>query len=263
MINTNSWGINWDIRKVNSATKYPSIPTYHVLGDRGILTEERSCEFEGGVYLTEKIDGTNSRLIITNEYDYLVGSREELLYASGDLLWNPAQHIAEPMIELAKALCGRYLPAPMMVFYFECYGGSNNGKIYGAKPGFRLFDMWATNPTEFQELHDGNSIEQISSWRQNGGQPFEPVVCIEKVDTWYGLQPVPYLAMMDASDLPETVEDTYDFLRGHISITHCATDDSRQGRAEGLVIRDKTRNTIAKIRFEDYERTLKKRGVIK
>ncbi len=33
-----------DLKKINSLTKYPSILTYHKLGERGRLTEELSDE---------------------------------------------------------------------------------------------------------------------------------------------------------------------------------------------------------------------------
>jgi hypothetical protein len=57
-----------DVREVdssalNSLTKYPSIPTYHTLdaGNGGLL--ETSIDFEGRVIGTEKVHGTNSRII--------------------------------------------------------------------------------------------------------------------------------------------------------------------------------------------------------
>jgi len=34
-----------NLRKLNSLTKYPSIPTYHKLGEKGILTEEVQVDF--------------------------------------------------------------------------------------------------------------------------------------------------------------------------------------------------------------------------
>ena len=56
------------LRKVNSATKYPSILTYHNLGNKGNviegLTEGRSFPNDSLLYVTEKIDGTNSRAVM-------------------------------------------------------------------------------------------------------------------------------------------------------------------------------------------------------
>ena len=54
---------DFDLRKLNSATKYPSIPTYHALGERGMLLDEHAS-FDGqSILATEKVDGTNSRTI--------------------------------------------------------------------------------------------------------------------------------------------------------------------------------------------------------
>ncbi|MFC7428120.1 hypothetical protein [Nocardia tengchongensis] len=87
--------MNFDVRSanleaVNSLTKYPSIPTYHQLGERGRLTEAVS-EFAGPVIGTEKIDGSNARIVSLPDGSWLLGSREELLCAQGDLIGNPTR----------------------------------------------------------------------------------------------------------------------------------------------------------------------------
>ncbi|MBW4637687.1 MAG: hypothetical protein KME05_05520 [Gloeocapsa sp. UFS-A4-WI-NPMV-4B04] len=53
-------------------TKYPSIPTYHPLGNKGVLLEE-AVSFEGEVVLTEKIDATNSRIILLPNGNFVLG----------------------------------------------------------------------------------------------------------------------------------------------------------------------------------------------
>src|SRR5436853_86817 len=72
-----------DLGKLNSMTKYGSIPTYHEIGDRGMLQPERVV-LEGRVRGTEKVDGTNSRVILLptpgvgqgdSAPGYLIGSR--------------------------------------------------------------------------------------------------------------------------------------------------------------------------------------------
>ena len=80
-----------DLKFLNILTKYPSIPTYHVRGDKGRLTEEVGVDFssEEKLNISEKIDGTNGRIIVSSyardlTLDYLIGSREEILYAKGD-----------------------------------------------------------------------------------------------------------------------------------------------------------------------------------
>jgi hypothetical protein len=51
---------------------------------------EEATAFAGTVIATEKVDGTNSRVICLPDGCSLLGSREELLYGKGDLIGNPA-----------------------------------------------------------------------------------------------------------------------------------------------------------------------------
>lgn len=69
----------------------------------------------------------------------------------------------------------------------------------------------------------------------------------------------PRLATLAASDLPRGIEETQEFLTKYLPKTIVALDDSGQGNAEGIVIRNSDRSVIAKARFEDYVRTMKKR----
>lgn len=92
-----------DLSKLNSMTKYPSIPTYHTLGEKGALLEE-TVPFEGEIVLTEKVDGTNSRIILLPDGTFILGSREELLFAKGDLIGNPALGIVEALKAVASTL---------------------------------------------------------------------------------------------------------------------------------------------------------------
>ena len=45
-----------DLGKLNSTTKYPSILTYHALGEKGVLQEVVQIAFEGRIIGTEKVD---------------------------------------------------------------------------------------------------------------------------------------------------------------------------------------------------------------
>lgn len=55
---------------------------------------------------------------------------------------------------------------------------------------------------------------------------------------------------------PGSIAETYDWLRAAIGArSHAVLDDGASGKPEGVVVRD-GRRAIAKIRFEDYERTL-------
>lgn len=109
-----------DLGKLNSMTKYPSIPTYHALGDRGTLLEQ-TVNFDGEVILTEKVDGTNSRIVLLPDGNFVLGSREELLFAKGDLIGNPALGIVNALKDVANSLMP--LKNSITVVFLELYGG--------------------------------------------------------------------------------------------------------------------------------------------
>lgn len=63
-----------DLAKLNSMTKYPSILTYHALGDKGVLQDAVQIPFSGRIVGTEKVDGTNTRLIFCPDGAVIVGT---------------------------------------------------------------------------------------------------------------------------------------------------------------------------------------------
>src|SRR3954468_7220706 len=109
-----------NLAKLNSLTKYPSIPTYHALGEKGRLSESVLVRFEGECIATEKIDGTNARLICTPE-GVLAGSREDLLWATGDLIHNPAMGIVAALRDHARSMASAPPPETLLVVYGEVY----------------------------------------------------------------------------------------------------------------------------------------------
>jgi hypothetical protein len=62
----------------------------------------------------------------------------------------------------------------------------------------------------------------------------------------------------DASQLSSDLEGAYQFLLGFMT-SQCKLDDEANGIPEGVVVRNPDRSRIAKLRREDYERTLKRR----
>jgi hypothetical protein len=50
------------------------------------------------------------------------------------------------------------------------------------------------------------------------------------------------------------------FVAEHLPGTRVALDGGAGGRAEGVVLRTADRSVIAKARFQDYRRTLKRRS---
>ncbi|MGC3967152.1 MAG: RNA ligase family protein [Pirellulales bacterium] len=249
-----------DLAKLNSLTKYPSILTYHVMGDKGILQDEVQIPFTGRVVGTEKVDGTNARIICCPDGGIIVGSREDLLWERRDLIGNPAMSIVEtlkPVIEERKDLLCR--PDSIVVYYLEVYGrnigaGAKNYSRHG-RAGGRLFDVAVLENVD--ELFR-RSAESLAQWRDAGGQPFAVVEQTAAEAQRLGFEPVPPLFDFDASLLPTELEATNEFLLSFGS-TRCKLDDDATGVPEGVVVRTPDRRQIAKIRREDYERTLKRR----
>ncbi|WP_437477398.1 RNA ligase family protein [Sorangium sp. So ce1014] len=249
-----------DLKKLNSITKYPSIPTYHAMGDGGRLTEERQVGFEGEVYLSEKVDGTNSRLIVSSDGDYIIGSREELLHARGDRIWNPSMGIVDAVRPVAERFfqSGRWTSA-VMVLFMETYGrnvGGNAKQYTGMKTvSVRLFDVIVFDG-ELEEMAR-RSPEEIAAWRENGGQPFVGSELTAAHAEGLGIEPTPRLGTVTAQEIPMSIQDTAAWLASKLDRTRCALDDGAGGAPEGIIARSADRSRIAKLRFEDYRRTLK------
>ena len=253
-----------DLRKLNSLTKYPSIPTYHLLGQKGLLTNDVVPLRDVELVVTEKVDGTNGRILLMPDNCYIIGSREELLWAKGDLIVNPMLGIADTLKEVAPRLTkvaqrlqdflGQQAITP---FYLEVYGGniSKASKQYTSDRslGFRLFDI---NTVTIDKLD--HELESYSGWRERGGQPFvhEATLAEATVAPWIGLTPRIHIR----APLPTSIEGTYEWLRSHIQKTQVALDDKAGGKPEGLVVRSYDRSKIVKLRLEDYERHLRKTG---
>lgn len=247
------------LRKLNSATQYPSIKTYHAIGEKGRLLELANVDFNGEMpEVTEKIDGVNARIIISPlGEEIIVGSRTELLHYVGDVIYNPAEGIVETLFPHGRQE-GHSIPcntSNIMVVYGEVYGAavSTPGrKQYTScgKTGFRVFDI-AQIPSTILD----SPIEQIAAWRDSGGQGFEDSLSLEQlVAMGTGWQLVPSLTPW--AWLPMSVEFTYNWLKYTISTSQVRLDPDAPGQPEGVIVRTRYRSRIAKLRFEDYERTL-------
>ncbi|MFU8871498.1 RNA ligase family protein [Micromonospora sp. SL4-19] len=250
-----------DLRAVNSLTKYPSIPTYHALDPRDGGLRGEVVPFTGTVTLTEKVDGTNSRIILTPDGEYLIGSREELLYARGDLIGNPALGIVDALRDLAERLRAEAVPGDRItVWYLEVYGGkvTAGSKHYTAERqvGHRLFDVAELDG--YADLLD-LPVGRIADWRDGGGQRWLDEEALTDRAARHGLATVPRLAGVDAGELPRDLDKTYAVLTDLLPHTLVALDGP-PGRAEGLVLRTADRSVIAKARFQDYERARRRRS---
>lgn len=252
------------LRTLNSLTKYPEIPTYHPLGEKGRLRNEPPLDFTGIADVTEKIDGTNARIITLPDGTVVVGSREELLWARGDLVRNAQLGIVDTLLALdlperAVKLVGDRI----LVIFGEVYGHGVGpaGRRYAGKTtntGFRVFDV-AYAPIEYLAW----SPEEAASWRQHGGQSWFSELGVESLAADLGARRVPALGSVSGDRLPRTLSGTLTWLEGQVARSRAplfSDEGSAQVAAEGVVIRGfdaEGRRRLAKARFEDYRRTLR------
>lgn len=245
-------------RKLNSLTKYPSIPTLHKVGYKNLLTEEHSVTFDptDRLTVTEKIDGMNVRVITCNG-ECIVGSREELLWYYGDALFNPEHNIVQYMNKFVDNIpCTDTLT----VFYGELYGGGigRHGRQYGGTVGFKVFDISEPDVSLLER-----EIEAIAAQRERNYKQFKPYMgVIPNKSYYYNFDIVPSICSNNLLELPNivnalTLEEAYKELLTALPTTKALTDETGIGVPEGLIIRNADRSKIVKLRIEDYRRTLK------
>ncbi|GAA2381750.1 hypothetical protein [Dactylosporangium salmoneum] len=124
-----------------------------------------------------------------------------------------------------------------------------------ARFGRRLFDVvrlddWAT-PFSW-------APPQIAAWREAGAQPFAAEAELTALAAAAGLELTPRL--FTAESLPQSIDEMHALLTATLPATLVSLDDGDPGRAEGIVLRTPDRKVIAKARFQDYERTRKRRA---
>ncbi len=256
---------------LNSLTKYPSIPTYHALGKHRTLLPE-TIDFGGEpLYASEKIDGTNTRIILLPKRKYVVGSREELLYAKGDFLFDNTLDIVDAAKDLAERLLEQWCKAVdkvedvtkksckfLKVYYLETYGGrmpESMNYTGSRKVGHQLFDIC--------NIDIGNlemRIESMSGWRERGGQAYFSHTMLVNEAARLELPLAPRI-VIDA--IPTDIKETYDWMSGVIPTSLAALDAEANQRPEGLVVRNHSRSKIAKLRFQDYETHFRKAESLK
>ncbi len=264
---------SYTLAQINSLTKYGSIPTFHVMDGRGNLQEAHvSLEgpFSGPLLLTEKVDGTNVRIILYPDGDYIIGSREELLYAKGDRIENPALGIVQAVKPIAERISASARSNFFCVVYGEVYGGNVGKAARQYSPdrettGFRVFDVFSLPMVNYDSLLK-NTPAQIASWRDNGGPMFisnEALAYFAKIEE---LELVPRLTAIQTSvrdyNIPTTIEGMYNFLQ-YYKETQVVLSENHTGHSEGLVLRSEYRDFIAKVRFEDYNKAMRLRGKTK
>ena len=241
--------------KINTLTKYPSIFTLHQLGEKGRLKNELTTPLQGEkMYATEKIDGTNARIVCYGS-EYLIGAREFILHHSDDLYFDNAEGIVDGLRDLNIQIPETKV---FTVIYGEFYGGktSANAKWYGQdKNGFRVFDIAVYNDLSILEM----SQQEISKWREREtetgivyGQHYLNRETVQREFPDFDLVPA---IDFDLGDFSHRV--VLDNLKKFIPNTVVALSENAVKKSEGVVLRNESRSKIVKVRFEDYERTLR------
>lgn len=237
-----------NLQQINSLTKYPSIPTYHQMGERGKLLDQDPMIPNGPVYITEKIDGTNGRIILLDD-EYLIGSREELLRYSGDLLSSDSQRVVECLEPIAREL--ECCPGYMMTFWFEVFGPKiqQGQKVYGDQLRCRLLDVAWISPKQLDEMHSWDPA-QCAAWRDRDIKRFWSPKDIGVFADDQQLALPPNLGESDFFSTAPDIKATQFWLDMTIRQSLLGP-----GMAEGVVIRTEDRSFIAKLRYEDYRRS--------
>ncbi len=248
-----------DLARLSTMTKYPSIPTYHPLDPtNGAVLDEARRPPPGEVVATEKVDGTNARVALLPDGSYLIGSREEWLYARGDLLANPALGIAEAVRPVAERLPTE--PGAVVVVYGEVYGGKVTAasRQYTSKRevGYRVFDV--ARVENFEELLE-KPAEELATWREGGGQAFLPEDELQAFTEAHGLKLTPRVARFPGRDLPTKPDAVLTFLEELLPTSRARLDAGAGGEPEGLVVRTADRGWVVKLRVEDYQRAKRRR----
>lgn len=250
------------LRKLNSLTKYPSILTYHNLGKKGTLldslTESDYVPSDDEVLEgTEKVDGTNGRILIFNN-DYIIGTREDLIYAKGDRIVNDTYDIVKNMKPLAEKLLANVLETNTLhVIYGESYGkniGRNYKNYSSSDTSIRIFDRWDMQESEVNKILE-KDLNAISTWREHGGQPFISTLELDTFCKKYNFERTPVVATLKASEFPTSLEGIWEILKKNIK-TKVALEG--EGESEGIVFRTSDRRWIKKMRVAEYRKTLEK-----
>lgn len=260
-----------DLDVLNSATKYPSIPTYHPMGDKGRLGEVPQVVFRTPVYATEKVDGVNARIIFTQDpsHPYIMGSREEFLHAAGDLVYPSSFGLVDTLRPVVRAMTGDFLhhlwqeashliPEQrwLTVIYGEVFGNltSQARNVYtkDRENQFRIFDVG------FIPVHVlGWDVARVASWRDDGGQRFLPHhplrEAVRELDNAI-VSMVP--EVFSVPEMPTTLQGVYGLLCEKLPTSKVIFGEDATGRPEGVVLRSFGGSKVAKVRFIDYERTL-------
>jgi hypothetical protein len=221
--------------------------------------------FDAPVFVSEKVDGTNARIIVDADGDWIIGSRENLLGARGDRICDPSMGIVAALRDFADQAEESESPSDeLLVLYVEVYGhkigGAAKGYTNSGRVGFRIFDAAIFHRTPMSVLR-AMEPAALSAWRESGEMPFMEDGALAVLAKQIGVERTPVLAGgVPASTLPVSHAECIAYL-ADLGATQCHLDE-RPGvgmlaAMEGVVVRTADRRQIAKLRVEDYTRALR------
>jgi hypothetical protein len=97
-------------------------------------------------------------------------------------------------------------------------------------------------------------IEKIASWRDNKGQIFYDERALQSNSIVLNIPLTPRIGI---DILPIKTHETFEWMKTKITKTQAQLDSDAIGKPEGIVVRLPDRSAIAKLRFENYERTFR------
>jgi len=259
------------LERENTLTKFPSIPTFHRL-QNGVLTDEVAVPEVAGkeIVAAEKIDGINLRIAI-GAGTVAIGTRENYIFSStSSIVCN--RHIVEALLSTGV----RVIPEPHgkqpVVVYGELFGKKfNGGSVYSKNPklaGFRVFAVREIGQLDTEKyLESDVPLGVIAAKRERwelGIRLLGKGATSQTLKSYgvFGAEPVPLLEAPPL-EVGMGLEETYQWMNSVVWLTNVPLDDEpmKNRRAEGLVVHVEGTNAVAKLRFADYERALRRRGI--
>lgn len=106
-----------------------------------------------------------------------------------------------------------------------------------------------------EEVQVSFGDDEIAHWRDGGGQTF---LDERELADHATIADVALAPRLETTAPPTDLRATYAWLKKALpGETLAPLEGDRKGRPEGVVVRTRDRRAIAKLRFEDYERTLR------
>ncbi|MBI4449793.1 hypothetical protein HY634_01930 [Candidatus Uhrbacteria bacterium] len=285
--------------QLDSATKYPSIDTLHVLDERQRATDAlteigaRFADVDPRDHAhTEKVDGMGVRILLlrsvhpphalrdiltpltcvanVRQEDWIIGARDHLVAARGDRIPNPLEGVAERFGPIAERLLERWLidsgtgpDIALIAVYLEFYGGKigRRAQHYAAdgSRGCRAFDIRMMTADDCAAVVR-MTVEEIASRREHGTLPGRWLFDDER-RAWCARFDIPHVPTLTVSrPIPTSPTDTLAWLHDVVGDrTRVAIGEHAPGRPEGVVVRTPDRSRIVKVAFDPYERALRAR----